>query len=86
MRHAGVFIWNSCNTNPRPGGAGVVFQLAPAPAVQPGLFKPAGTEAPTDAALIGYQTLQSVQRTIGAKEALAASFQTKISKSLLLNY
>lgn len=61
--------WNRCNTHPQPGGAGVAFRLAPAPAVQPGLFKPAGTEAPTDAALIGYQSDHPVSSVLYGGQA-----------------
>lgn len=75
-------IWNSCTTNPPTEGAGVAFHLAPTPAVQPHLFKPAGIEAPTDAALTGYRSYQhplcsnmkSIQCNIGSKEALMASY------------
>lgn len=73
--------FTSCTTNPPSEGAGVAFHLAPNPAVQPHLFKPAGVEAPTDAALIGYRSnqhplcskMKSVQSNIGSKETLKAS-------------
>lgn len=72
--------------NPQPGGAGVAFQLARAPAVQPGLFKPAGTEAPTDAALTSYQSYHQVcSMHYGGKGGSRGQILHHFSKCFLLN-
>lgn len=61
-----------------------MFLPAPAPAVQPGLFKPAGAGAPADAALTGYQAVHRRAKGGSHGQLLHYSVQSFIVKLLIM--